>query len=52
MNSVEAIEEYLDKKYRRVPVYEKTVGQFIRNNRRGTYLITMPRTYHSYKKWS
>lgn len=41
-SDVEAVEEYLDTRYRRLPVYEKTVGDFIKNNPKGTYLITMP----------
>lgn len=41
-SDVNAIEEYLDMRYDRVPIYEDTVGEFIKNNPRGTYLITMP----------
>ena len=42
MSSVEAIELFLDSRYDRVPVYEETVGEFIDNHPKGTYLITMP----------
>ena len=41
-SDVRAIEKYLDLRYDRVPIYEKTVGEFIYNHPRGTYLITMP----------
>ena len=41
-SDVNAIEEYLDSRYKRVPIYEETVGEFIKNHPRGTYLITMP----------
>lgn len=51
MNSVEAIEEYLDERYRRIPHYSNYVGEFIEEYPRGTYLVTMPRTYYSNKKW-
>lgn len=42
MSSVEAIEEFLDVRYDRVPIYEKKVGEFIKNHKRGVFLITMP----------
>lgn len=41
MSSVEAIEEYLDERYVRVPFYTDTVGEFIDSHPYGTYLITM-----------
>lgn len=41
MSSVEAIEEYLDERYERVPIFEETVGEFIYYHRYGTFLITM-----------
>ena len=41
INSVQSVETYLDKHYKRVPVFEKTVGDFIRNHPFGTYAITM-----------
>lgn len=52
MSSVEAIEEYLDERYDRIPFYTKTVGEFIKNHPYGTYLITMPRSYYCIKKWN
>ena len=42
MNSVEAIERYLDKRYEVVPHYSTYVGDFIKEYPRGTYLVTMP----------
>ena len=42
MSSVEAIEEFLDVRYDRVPIYEKKVGEFIKNHKIGVFLITMP----------
>lgn len=47
MSSVEAVEEYLDSKYRRIVVYEETLGEFIKEHPKGIYLVTMPRTYYS-----
>ena len=41
MNSVRAIEEYLDERYKRVPIKDETVGEFIDTHPYGTYLITM-----------
>lgn len=41
-SDVNAIEEYLDLRYDRVPIYEETVGEFIDNHPRGVFLITMP----------
>lgn len=41
MSSVDAIEEYLDLHYERVPIGEYTVGEFINNHPQGIYLITM-----------
>lgn len=42
MSSVEAVEEFLDTRFDRVPIYEKTVGEFIKNHKYGKFLITMP----------
>lgn len=42
MSSVEAIEYYLDSRYKRVPIHVRTVGQFIDSHPYGIYLITMP----------
>lgn len=36
------VEYYLDKRYRRVPHYSKTVGEFAEEYPTGTYLISMP----------
>lgn len=41
MSSVEAIERYLDARYKRIPFYTETVNEFIENHPYGTYLITM-----------
>lgn len=41
-SDVGAIEKFLDLRYRRVPIYEETVGEFIDNHPRGIFLITMP----------
>jgi len=46
MNSVQSIEAYLDSFYDRVPIREKTVGEFIKNHKHGKYAIVMPRTYN------
>lgn len=51
ISSVESIEQYLDDNYDRIPVYYETVGEFVDDNKVGTYLITMKRTYNSSKKW-
>lgn len=42
ISSVDAIEEFLDTRYDRVPIYEETVGEFIKNHPKGKFLITMP----------
>lgn len=41
MNSVPAIEKYLDMHYDRKCFNDMTVGEFIETHPRGTYLITM-----------
>lgn len=41
ISSVEAIERFLDYNYERVAIEERTVGEFIENHVRGTFLITM-----------
>lgn len=41
-SDINAIEEYLDLRYRPIPIYEETVGEFINNHPKGIYLITMP----------
>ena len=40
MDDVNFIRPYLDKKYRRVPVLEETIGEFAGNHPIGKYLIT------------
>lgn len=47
LSSVKSIEKYLDENYERVPVFNKYVGEFAKNNLYGTYLITMKRAYNS-----
>lgn len=42
LDDVNFVEDYLDKRYRRVPHHSKTVGEFIKEYKKGTYLITMP----------
>ena len=38
----EAVEEYLNERYDKVPHYSKYVWEFIEEYPRGTYLVTMP----------
>lgn len=40
-SDVRAIEDFLDERYERVPFYEETVGEFVANHPKGTYLITV-----------
>lgn len=42
LDDVDFVENYLDKRYKRVPHYAKTVGEFAEEFPIGTYLITMP----------
>lgn len=42
LSDVRAIEQFLDLRYYKVPIKERTVGEFMRNHTKGTYLITMP----------
>ena len=42
LNSVEFVEEYLDKRYDRQCHTAKTVEEFANEHRRGRYLVTMP----------
>ena len=42
MSSVKAVEYFLNSRYDRVPIIEETVGEFIKNHKRGVFLITMP----------
>lgn len=41
MNSVEAIEKYLDQRYKRVYFNGETVDEFVKTHPYGTFLITM-----------
>ena len=41
LDDVEFVEGYLDKRYRRVCHYSKTVGEFIDEYPKGTFLVTM-----------
>ena len=41
LDDVNFVENYLDKRYRRTCHYSKTVGEFAKEHKRGTYLITM-----------
>jgi len=41
LDDVNFVENYLDKKYKRVPHYSKTVGEFLVEYPKGIYLITM-----------
>lgn len=50
ISSVENIEEYLDECYERVCEADMTVGEFAELYPEGTFLITMPRTYHGCQK--
>ena len=42
LDDVNFVENYLDKRYKRQCHYSKTVGEFIKEFKKGTYLITMP----------
>ena len=42
MDSIVFVEEYLDERYPRVCHYSHTVGEFIKENPRGVYIISMP----------
>ena len=42
LDDVRFVENYLDKRYRRVSHYIMTVGEFAEEHPNGTYLITMP----------
>lgn len=41
LDDVDFVEDYLDDRYERVPHVAKTVGEFIEECPKGTYLITM-----------
>ena len=42
LDDVRFVERYLDKRYRRACHYSKTVGEFMEENSKGIFLITMP----------
>ena len=42
LDDVNFVEGYLDKRYKRVPHYSKTVGEFAEEYPEGIYLVTMP----------
>lgn len=50
MNSVEAIEEYLDKRYRKVPHYSNYVGEFIEEYPKRYLFDNNARAYNCNKK--
>lgn len=41
LDDVDFVEGYLDKHYKRVPHYSRTIGEFIEEYPKGTYLITV-----------
>ena len=41
LDDVNFVENYLDKRYKRACHYSKTVGEFAKEHRKGTYLVTM-----------
>lgn len=41
LDDVNFVEKYLDKKYKRACHYSKTVGEFAKEFRKGTFLVTM-----------
>lgn len=41
IDDVDFIEKYLDKRYKRQCHYSKTVGEFLEEHNKGTFLITM-----------
>ena len=51
MNSVEAIEEYLDERYRKVPHYSNYVGDFIEEYPKRDLSSNNARAYNCDKKW-
>ncbi len=51
ISSVASIEQFLDENYLKCCYDNVTVEDFINENPRGTFLITMPRSYYSCQKW-
>ena len=41
LDDVNFVESYLDKRYKRVCHYSKTIGEFMQEFPKGTYLLTM-----------
>lgn len=41
LDDVNFVESYLDKRYKRVCHYSKTIEEFMQEHKKGTYLITM-----------
>lgn len=41
LDDVNFVEDYLDKRYKRQCHYSKTVGEFLEEHPKGTYLVTM-----------
>ena len=52
MNSVEAIEEYLDERYDKIPHYSKYVGEFINEYPKRNLSSNNARSYNCNKKWN
>ena len=52
MNSVEAIEEYLDERYDKIPHYSKYVGEFINEYPKRDLSGNNARSYNCNKKWN
>ena len=51
MNSVEAIEEYLDERYDKIPHYSKYVGEFINEYPKRDLSSNNARAYNCNKEW-
>ena len=52
MNSVEAIEEYLDERYDKIPHYSKYIGEFINEYPKRDLSSNYARSYNCNKKWN
>ena len=52
MNSVEAVEEYLNERYDKVPHYSKYVGEFINEYPKRNLSSNNARSYNCNKKWN
>lgn len=51
MNSVKAIETYLDRHYERVPIKVRTVGEFIDTHPYRYFCYHYEKSYNSLKRW-